>query len=364
MPELDDVPYQATADDYRRLAKSLFESLQAGEEAARWKFKWEHPNFSGKPVSEVDPAMVDLSDAELVVARSLGFENFADLIAFSHAVSQASPICRFEAAVEAVVSGDLPRLCSMLKETPDLVRARSSRRHHATLLHYIAANGVENARQKTPSNAVEVARTLLEAGAEADALADMYDERCTTLSMLVSSCHPAEAGLQVALAEMLLDYGAAIEGRGSKWQSPVMTALQFGFPDTATALARRLSQISHLVEAAGLGLLDDAKRLLPAASNHERHAALAVAGQLGWTEVVQLLLEAGEDPNRFNPEDFHSHSTPLHQAALGGHLETVRLLVERGARLDLKDKIYESTPLGWAMHAEQKDVADYLRNRS
>jgi ankyrin repeat protein len=53
----------------------------------------------------------------------------------------------------------------------------------------------------------------------------------------------------------------------------------------------------------------------------------------------------------------------LHQAALAGHLSAVRLLVERGARLDLPDKGYESTPLGWAIHGEQAEVADYLRSQ-
>ena len=53
------------------------------------------------------------------------------------------------------------------------------------------------------------------AGAEVDALAGMYGGQCTTMSLLVSSCHPAEAGVQVALVDTLLDYGAAVEGRGS-----------------------------------------------------------------------------------------------------------------------------------------------------
>ena len=64
-----------------------------------------------------------------------------------------------------------------------------------------------------------------------------------------------------------------------------------------------------------------------------------------------MLLDAGEDPNRYNPKGNHGHSTPLHQAALAGHEEVVRLLVARGARLDMKDTIYESTPLGWALYA-------------
>ena len=46
--------------------------------------------------------------------------------------------------------------------------------HRATLLHYVAANGVEDYRQTSPSNAVPVAEALLHAGAEVDVLADTY----------------------------------------------------------------------------------------------------------------------------------------------------------------------------------------------
>ena len=63
-----------------------------------------------------------------------------------------------------------------------------------------------------------------------------------------------------------------------------------------------------------------------------RHRALALAAQLGHVEIVRLLLDAGEDPDRYNPADSHAHTTPLHQAALAGHDAVVRLLVERGAR--------------------------------
>src|SRR5439155_15305723 len=118
---------------------------------------------------------------------------WADLAEFTDTISHDGSVGRFEAAVEAVISGDVAQLRSILRENPELVRARSTRRHHATLLHYVGANGVEGGRQKTPENAVEVAKILLDAGAEVDALADMYDAKCTTMSMLVSSCHPAKA---------------------------------------------------------------------------------------------------------------------------------------------------------------------------
>jgi ankyrin repeat protein len=180
--------------------------------------------------------------------------------------------------------------------------------------------------------------------------------------MLVSSCHPAKAGVQVALVETLLDFGAAIESRGSaQWGSPLMTALAFGYRSAAEALVRRGARVDNLAAASGLGRLADARQLLATAHNESRHRALALAAQHGHVDIVQLLLDAGEDPNRYNPEGNHAHSTPLHQAALAGHYEVVRCLVERGARLDIKDTIYRGTPLGWATHAGQTEIENYLR---
>jgi ankyrin repeat protein len=102
---------------------------------------------------------------------------------------------------------------------------------------------------------------------------------------------------------------------------------------------------------------------LPSAEADDRHRALALAAQIGHADVVRLLLDAGEDPNRYNPHGAHAHSTPLHQAALGNHDAVVRLLVERGARLDLPDTIYKATPLGWAAHGGHAPIVEYLRAR-
>jgi ankyrin repeat protein len=49
-----------------------------------------------------------------------------------------------------------------------------------------------------------------------------------------------------------------------------------------------------------------------------------LAAQHGQVEIVRLLLDAGEDPNRYNPVGGHSHCTPLHQAAGYGPSELVR----------------------------------------
>jgi len=268
---------------------------------------------------------------------------------------------KFEAAADAIISGDLTTLDRLIGASPQLVRARSTRPHRATLLHYLAANGVENERQKSPQNAVNVAGVLLEADSEVDALAAMYGGRQTTMNMLVSSGPPAQAGVQSALVETLLDFGAAIEGvAGATEGSPLLTALAHGHLAAAETLAKRGANTNSLVVAAGLGRLSAAAEWLPNSTSEDRHRALALSAQHGHAEIVRLLLDAGEDPNRFNPRGFHAHSTPLHQSACYGHEAVVRLLIERHARPDLEDTIYHGTPLGWAQHAGHTAIEAYL----
>jgi hypothetical protein len=163
----------------------------------------------------------------------------------------------FEAAADAVVEGRLAALQALLRDQPSLATARSQREHHATLLHYVAANGVEQYRQKSPPNSAEIANTLLEAGAEVDALADTYAGGTTetTLNLLVSSVHPHAAGVQVPLVHTLLDHGAAVDGIANDG-SPLVTALAFWYGGAAAALVERGARVETVATAAGMGRLD------------------------------------------------------------------------------------------------------------
>jgi hypothetical protein len=286
-------------------------------------------------------------------------------------VGQHPEVAAFEAAADAVASGDIATLTELLQGDPELVTLRSERvthfdpaRHRATLLHYVAANGVERPRQKTPANAVAIARALLTAGAQPNALADMYGGRFATMAMLASSDHPARAGVQVALIDALADFGASVDAAGvGTWASPLLTALAFGFIDAAQALVRHGADWHNLPAAAGLGRTDAARALSPGATAEDRQRALSLAAMHGHAGIVALLLDAGADLDRHNPAGMHAHATPLHQAAVRGHGEVVRLMVERGARLDLRDTIHHATPLDWARHGNHGTVARYLAER-
>src|SRR4029079_11861850 len=146
-----------------------------------------------------------------------------------------SEVALFEAAVESVVNGDLTALEDALRAHPELVHARAARVtkldppvHRATLLHYLAANGVEGFRQRSPANAVEIATMLLDAGADPNAVCSLYGGRCTTMSLLVSSAHPRRAGVELPLVHVLVDRGASLDAVGEgNWTSPIETALVF-----------------------------------------------------------------------------------------------------------------------------------------
>lgn len=73
--------------------------------------------------------------------------------------------------------------------------------------------------------------------------------------------------------------------------------------------------------------------------------ALTQAAQAGQKEVVLLLLKEGADPNLGQAE---SGSSPLHQAAASGDVQSIRVLVAAGAKLDQRDAA-DLTPLAYAV---------------
>ena len=150
-------------------------------------------------------------------------------------------------------SGDAATLDKLLASIPELARGRSTREHRSTLLHYVSANGVEDFRQKTPKNIVEITKLLLNAGADVNAESDAYGGRSTTLGLTATSCHPEEAGVQLPLMDLLIAHGATIDGPDGG--SAVNGCLHNGRGEAAEYLANRGARLD-LEAAAGVGRLD------------------------------------------------------------------------------------------------------------
>jgi hypothetical protein len=295
------------------------------------------------------------------------FEGPEQFEAFRRAVAQPdSKVARFEAAIKAVVDGDDVTLQRLLRDDPELVRERSMRGHHATLLNYVGANGVE--RQETPANAVRIATILLDAGAELDAVADLYGGT-TTLGLAATSVYPELAGVQEELLALLLQRGARLDiavARDYTRGHVVNACVANGRPKAAAFLAARGAHVD-LSGAAGLGRLDLVASFFggdgmpkPGVTPGELEDALRWASDYGHTAVIEQLLGHGiEVDARLGREGY----TALHAAAYAGHPETVALLLARGAPLDVKDRQYDSTPLGWALYAWATTDEDARKER-
>jgi ankyrin repeat protein len=299
-----------------------------------------------------DTARCTLADAQLFIARGHGFANWPRFARHLAALARdGSPVSTFEAAVDAVVGGDLPALEKLLNQNQGLVRARSTREHRATLLHYVSANGVEDYRQKTPPNIVEITRLLLKAGADVNAEADAYGGGWTTLGLTATSCHPENAGVQLPLLELLLDHGAALDGRDGT--SIVNSCLANGRGQAAAFCAARGARLD-LEGAAGVGRLDVVQGLVnadgspkPPATPQQLTDGFAWACEFGRTEVVEFLLQRGVQPNALA---WRGGQTALHWAAYGGHVDIVKLLLGHGAAVGVSDQCFNTTPLEWALH--------------
>lgn len=150
------------------------------------------------------------ADAQRIVARSYGFESWAKLAEFIARISQPdSEVLQFESAVNAIITGDIATLGSLLRNNPELVHLRSMRLHHATLLHYVSANGVEGYRRQSPVNIVAITRLLLAAGAEVDAPYPGMEGEDTVLGLVAAAGNRfGKTSTQIELMETLLGAGA------------------------------------------------------------------------------------------------------------------------------------------------------------
>ena len=55
------LPYRTPLTEYFQQAEALFNTSQAGDDAAAWRFKWLHPRFREKSVKDVRAAALEAS---------------------------------------------------------------------------------------------------------------------------------------------------------------------------------------------------------------------------------------------------------------------------------------------------------------
>ncbi len=258
----------------------------------------------------------------------------------------------FRAAVAAIQTGDAVALARLLDARPELLQMRAidppARQQgyfaNPKLFWFVANNPTLVPR--SPANIGEIAQLMIERG--------VPEEDLSYTLGLVATNQQLPADLQEGLIRILWVAGAKVNTDtmavilGHRQAGSAVQLLQDGWALTAPV-------------AAGLGRLRELRDLLTNADQMEKDAALGLAVINHEVEAARVCLGAGADPNAFMP--CHTHSTPLHQAALDGRIDLMELLVAHGARLDVEDRLWRGTPLGWAMHNGRKEAEAWLRAR-
>lgn len=285
----------------------------------------------------------------LAYARNGDAPDKAEIVALLDRPVMRDPV--FREAVGAIHRGDVAALDRLLDANPRLLHERAVEPdcyprdyfRDPKLFWFVANNPI--LVKPMPRNIVAVAEAMLGRGVEQ---ADLD----YTLELVMSGSAAREQDLQIPLLALLVDAGATPS------DNAIVVALAHRETRPVEALLTRGHALTAVI-AAGLGRDAALPALLAAAAPIERQAALAMAVVNRRVDAARLCLQAGADANAFMP--VHKHSAPLHQAALDGDVAMMKLLVSHGARNDIRDTLWNGTPLGWAVHNGQREAEAYLR---
>jgi ankyrin repeat protein len=226
------------------------------------------------------------------------------------------------AGFQAIHSGDLAALESLLADNPELANAQVAGRRggYRTPLHAVA---------DWPGyfpNGPAVVRVLLAHGADPNGGAEGFGKQETPL-------HWAASSDDVDVAQALIDGGADIEAPAGSIAggNPLDNALGYGCWRVARLLVQRGARVERLWHAAALGMLIRTEELLANATADEINNAFWQACAGGQRRTAELLHAHGAELN-WVPD--YAKGTPLDQARGSdtGRSALVSWLQERGAR--------------------------------
>ena len=373
--------------DLAQLKRQSYELQQLhrqGKLAAAARIIANHPRYRDATPESVLAAKLPLADAQLVLAREYGFQSWAALkhdVEAWNRVSKYTSHPQFEDAVAAIRSGDLRRLSNLLSQYPELARARTNLDPKfgyftgATLLHHIAWNPSQ--KIPVPANIVDIARLLLDRGAEVDA-ATLGRSAGTTMGLIATSKQASDANVSGPLMTLLLDRGASLDLGDSAaiipdWghQNPLHVALS----NYAKGAAEKMIEMGakpDLCTAAALGRMDllrgffDEEGRLRTRPRRDgqllsERDAIGLAALFAYVnhrqQAFDFLLEKDGNWDMTGV----NNGALLHRAAWDGDLALVQRLVAKGADVGNRDNPFGGSPLSWAQHNKQQAVFDWLR---
>ena len=171
-----------------------------------------------------------------------------------------------------------------------------------------------------------------------------------------SPLHVAARRWTVEMTELLVRHGADIERRRADGYTAHALAELHGNHDVAEWLLTQgahntLSALDQFIAAAARAdraAADALLRQYPQLTQQlrpEHHLMLHRPAESGNSAALETMLERGFDPGAKDKDGV----TPLHRAAMGGHVEAVRTLLRFGAPKDSLDGMFAAPPIVWAV---------------
>jgi Ankyrin repeats (3 copies) len=168
--------------------------------------------------------------------------------------------------------------------------------------------------------------------------------------------HVAARRWDTPMVERLVEHGANVSRRRADGATPHTLAELHGNPDIAAWLlahgaADELSPLERFIAACARADRPAAEAILaahPALGSELRpahHLMLHRPAESGNAAVIETMLACGFDPDAKDKENV----TPLHRAAMGGHVDAVRVLLDHGADVQALDGMFSAPPLVWAV---------------
>jgi hypothetical protein len=273
----------------------------------------------------------------------------------------------FRDALSAMDDGDEDRFMRILDEHPEL----ATQRLHSTgtwltdqigqalntflkdpyLLWFVSEDPVR--KGTLPPNICTLASVIIQK-AKAQKSPTLQEQLDYAIRLVAWSGVAKKSGVQLDLLDVLIDAGGSTERVSND-------ALVNGHFEAAEHLIARGAKLT-LPTALCLGKWKEADRLATAANDDKKQFSLVLCALNGKAQGVARALDYGAAPSKPS-EHLYSHGTPLHHAVSSGSMETVKLLVEAGAELKVKDTIHHGTPLGWAEYGKLDEIVAYLKTR-
>lgn len=167
-------------------------------------------------------------------------------------------------------------------------------------------------------------------------------------------------------ARLLIDAGANAAAKNRFGDSYSTIAFKRGDLEFAEELAllgsqrQELPEVERFIAVCMSGNVREAQALLEGKSNLVEQAESEFADTAGRAagegnlKGLKVFHEVGFNLNKMQGQ------TPLHQAVLGGHIDSVKWLMEIGCDLGIRDDVHGSTPLQWAFALGRGECRDFL----